>query len=454
MATRETRMRIFIGLVEVAGRNSALKRGLEEIGHSVTLVVLSDHWAQYDMGRELAVARWLRKLGERRRCLGPSSGPAVQALRLLDLGLRGALFLYLLCTHDVFIYSSGTSFFRHWDYALIRRLRKTLICQFHGSDARPPYLNGAYVARSDFSIERCIAATRQMKGLMRLIDRLASAVINLPTHGYFHERPYILGFRVGFPCGPHGEHDESGEEYEDELRPAPGSIRVLHAPSRPAIKGTRLIREAVHRLVLKGHPIEYVELTGRPQRDVLDEMRRCTLVVDQLYSDYPYTGIVSEAAWLGKPALTCGHAVEFWKELLTDEELPPAIYCRPEEFEPQLERLVADARLRADLGRKMHAHVRRLHHPTVVARRYVAVARGDVPASWRFDPQRMTAVAGGFFMPEEQAKALVRTMVSEAGVESLQLADKPATERAVLEWAGVPLKAPVSPPATDRSGGA
>jgi hypothetical protein len=425
-------MRIFIGLIEVAGRNVALKRGLEALGHSVIFATLSVHPAEYEAGEEPAWARFLRRVAEFRRRRRRLSPPLRYALLSLELALRWPIFLYLLATHDLFIYSSGTTFFRHWDYTLIRFVGKKLICQFHGSDSRPPYLNGAYATSPGFSIESCIEATRETKALVRKVDRLAHEVIDLPSKAYFHERTCVVRLQVGVPSGPYGEEGPGGEGVPSAL----GEIGILHAPSNIAYKGTSRIRETIERLLAKGYRIRYVEVTGRPHSQVIHEIRCSDLVVDELYSDYAMSAFTSEAAWFAKPVITCGYAVNFWKQLLTDDELPPTLYCEPEEFEEQLERLVADADLRQELGRRMSEYVRRVHHPAVVARRYLVLARGDVPESWRFDPRRMKTVAGGFFMPRERAKEIVRAMVAVGGPDSLQLSDKPELERAMLEWAG------------------
>lgn len=426
-------MRIFIGLAEVSGRNAALARGFEQLGHSVTFVRLSLHRAEYESHREPSWARVLRRLATARRHCAASRRVKRRVLRALELALTGSIFLHLIATHDVFIYSFGATFFRYWDYRLIRRCGKRLICQFHGSDSRPPYLNGAYATLPGFSIDACVEAARRTKAMIRTIDRLANEVIDLPAAAYFHERVCISRMCVGLPSGPY----DAGAREADEPPTTSPPVRILHAPSKIVPKGTPLIRESVQRLVDKGYAIQYIEITGRPHREVLAELPRADLVVHELYGDYGMSAFTCEAAWFAKPVITSGHAVDFWKQTLKPEQQPPTVYCAPEEFDVHLERLVADRGLREDLGQKMRAYVEREHHPVVVARRYLAVAFGDVPESWRFDPREMRTVVGGFFMPAEAAKAVVRSVVAAGGVESLQLSDKPGLERAMIEWAGL-----------------
>lgn len=436
-------MRIFIGLLEVSGRSGALKRGFEDLGHRATFINLSPHPFQYGNDDPLFMARVIRRLTVFRQ------GTAPRILRPLlvlpEFFSRLALFLQILVSHDLFIYCSASSFFRYWDYRalsflaywdyrLIRFFGKTLICQFHGSDSRPPYLNGAYVSQPDFSMEKCARDTVAQKKRLRAVGAWASAIIDIPPQGYFHERPYYLSLYVGLPSPP-----------LDAARPAPTCastesssmkpVRVLHAPSRPRYKGTAQIREMIERLRCKGLLIEFTELQDKPNQEVVREIRKADLIVDQLYCDYAPSALAAEAMWCGKPVLCGGHSANLWAQLLPPEFLAPVVYCHPREFEPRLEQLLADAALRLKLGAEGYDYVRRLHDPKVVAGNYLSVAAGKAPPEWLYDPRQMKEVWGGFFMAEDRARLVAREMISEFGRPSLALSDKPHLEKEITHWA-------------------
>ena len=423
-------MRIFIGLVEAAGRNRALKWGFEELGHRTTFINLTPGTFDYGGDDSSHLCRLIRSLGSLRRELSP--GIARGCLAVPELFARLVLFLRVLFANDVFIYSSATSFFRFWDYRLIRLLGKKLICQFHGSDSRPPYLNGAYTSRRDFSVEACVRDTAAQKRRLQAVGRWATALIDIPPQGYFHERPYFLCLYAGLPSGPFGTGLDAPMAAPAAERPA---VRIVHAPSSERYKGTELIRAMIGRLESKGYNLEFVEIKNKTPHEVMGEIRGADLVVDQLYCDYALNSLPSEALWCGKPVLSGGYSAGLWAELVPAEFLPPVVYCHPSEFEDRLERLVSDAGLRQRLGKEGHDYVRRLHDPKVVASNYLRIANGHAPAQWLYDPAQMRTIWGGFFMSEDQAKNVTRQVIHRYGRSGLQLSDKPNLEREVVEWA-------------------
>ncbi len=436
-------MRVFIGLVEVAGRNGALKRGFEELGHRATFINLSTNPFNYEGEDSPFLVGVIRRLATLRQRTAPR---VLRPFLVIPERLcRVTLFLLVLVSHDVFIYCSASSFFRYWDYRLlsplafwdyrlIRLFGKTLICQFQGSDSRPPYLNGAYATQADFSVANCARDTAAKKRGLQVVGRWANAIIDIPPQGYFHEQPYYLGLSVGFPSGPIDATRPSPEAYPDSA-PQPLPVRVLHAPSQGRYKGTSEIREIVQGLRAKGLPIEFVEVQGKSNLEVIAEIRKADLVVDQLYCDYALNALPAEALWLGKPVLSSGYSSDLWAGLIPKEFLPPVVYCHPSEFARQLERLVVDGHLRGRLGLAGYDYIRRFHHPRIVAENYLKIVSGAAPAAWSFDPREMKEIWGGFFMPEARARRITGEMVRSYGRESLQLSDKPQLEERLIHWA-------------------
>jgi hypothetical protein len=112
--------------------------------------------------------------------------------------------------------------------------------------------------------------------------------------------------------------------------------------------------------------------------------------------------------------------------------MPPVLYCRPEEIEDAIDRLVADAAFRVRLGADAHQFARRNRDPLEVARRFARVVEGDAPPEWMYDPNRLRHV-GGFGSPA-LLRQTVRALVSAHGPGALQLDDKPELRRLVLEF--------------------
>lgn len=62
---------------------------------------------------------------------------------------------------------------------------------------------------------------------------------------------------------------------------------VLHAPSSHAVKGTRLVREAVDALRSEGYEFDYIELSRVPHAEVRAVLARAHIVLNQFYALMP-----------------------------------------------------------------------------------------------------------------------------------------------------------------------
>lgn len=90
----------------------------------------------------------------------------------------------------------------------------------------------------------------------------------------------------------------------DTVPPLSGKrpLRVLHAPNHRHVKGTDPLLAAVENLQRQGRAIELVLVEKRSNREVLEEIARADLVVDQLVIGW-YAMFAIEAMALGKPVV-------------------------------------------------------------------------------------------------------------------------------------------------------
>lgn len=424
-------MRIFLGLREVTGTYRNLKLGFERLGIPCTFIDLLDHDFKYGGNDNGLLVRWMlwckRKGG---------------LFRLLEsVLLRRLLFVWALLTHDVFIFASTTSFFRDYsDQAILKFFGKRIIHQFHGTDCRPPYINGAIVNDTDITTDELVRRTRHLKKTLRTVEKYADVLINIPPQAHFHERPYVNRLWLGRPLEM--VHPPPAER-------EPGPVRVLHCPSRLRSKGTLEIRQAIENLQAKNlaqktlevesldakiPDFEFIEISGQPNAVIMDALARCDFVVDQLYSDYPLPGLATEAAWFGKPTVVGGYAQSLWAEALPEDKMPPSLYCRPEDLERALARMIADSAYRERLGRAARHFVEENWRLEQVARRYLQIIHGDYPAGWVCDPGELRYVHG-CALPEDRAREGIRAVVRTAGESALQLDDKPALRQEFIIFA-------------------
>lgn len=273
------------------------------------------------------------------------------------------------------------------------------------------------------------AITAFRKKNIDYIDRYADVIINSPSHGQHHTRPFVQRLIIGMPYAPDPElvsKKHSGAE--------DGEVTILHSPSYPEGKGSPLIRLAVASLQAKGHKIRFVEITGRPNREVLELIAQCDFVIDQLYSDMAMVGFATEAAFFGKPAIVGGYYAAHQAIDVAVEWIPPTLFCQPEDIEAAVEKLVVDVRFREDLGRRARDFVETRWLASRSAERILALAQGDFPKEWLFDPTHCDYILG-MGMPKESVRQVIRGMLLKYGVESFKLGDKPRMEKKLHEFA-------------------
>ncbi len=75
---------------------------------------------------------------------------------------------------------------------------------------------------------------------------------------------------------------KAGDKFRD-MR----TIKIVHAPTSPFIKGTPLVRAAIKKLKLLGYNIDYVELINVKNEVVREHLLTTHLVVNELYSFLP-----------------------------------------------------------------------------------------------------------------------------------------------------------------------
>lgn len=204
---------------------------------------------------------------------------------------------------------------------------------------------------------------RVIRRRLRIASRLCAAAIVSDLELAAHVRPFFrtvylvpTPLTLPLPLAPDPPADPPGA----------GPI-VFHAPSHQLVKGTATITAAVERVAGRT-PLRLVTTTGVPRAEVLAQIARADVVVDQLNS--VTTGVFAlEAMALGKPVL-----VQYDRGLLAPfARRTPAVAVTAETLEHELEALVRDTDRRGELGRAGAAFVREVHDANVVAERLTRV---------------------------------------------------------------------------------
>jgi hypothetical protein len=152
--------------------------------------------------------------------------------------------------------------------------------------------------------------------------------------------------------------------------------RICHAPTRRGAKGTQAIIDALDGLKQESLEFDFVLLEGLPHDALMKELAEADIVVDQIVIGW-YGVLAVEAMALGKAV------VAFIRDDLV-HEVPQGVLVNasPKTIAARLRELVADADLRADLGRVARRYVETYHASGVVAAKLEGMYRelGQAPA--------------------------------------------------------------------------
>lgn len=417
------RSRIFLGLLDVAGYMFSLQKGFEKIGVRADFYNLTPHKYSYRQNNKCPLCdlyfSYFQKWNETNNAISRFF------LHLVLWGVKLVIFIKSLFLYDVFIFSTTSSFFGLNDLPVLKFFRKTIIFVFLGSDVRPAYLSGNLIDRAKTSdgkldVEMLAADSVQKNKYLAKIEQYADYTVNHPPTALFQNKPFILFSALGFPFWEGKIKDTSIPETEL----SDNTVTIVHAPSNPKIKGSLVFAELIEKLKNEGYLIDYKEITNKTNAEVLAELSRCDLVIDELYSDIPLGGLGTEAAFFGKPTINCGYYNEQIQADLAPEFIPPSVYCTPEELEEKLRVLIKNKEIRTSIGQESKQFVFNNWESSIVARKYIKLINGNVPENWLYHPKRITYFFG-YGQNKKALKQTLHTVVQQHGKEGLHLKNKP-----------------------------
>lgn len=327
-------MRVLHSPVNVAGGPGAISAGLRALGVESTLLVFNERPFQrgFDVNLELRDTSRLGSL--------PFNLP--KQLRALRWAVKN---------FDVFHFHAGLTLApASITLPLLRARRKGIVFQSWGSDLR---------------------------------GRPASDVSYLRGAGAVIVGSYLT--RRLAPRGPWPEYDVVPPAIVlDDWHPAPTGpgevLRVAHAPSKRAVKGTQAVLDAVDSLRRRGAPIELDLIEGVPNREARTRYAAADVVVDQLRIGW-YGMFAIESMALAKPVVV--HLDE--RGAAETEEAfgleLPLVRADEASVEDVLAGLVEVRAELPELGRRSREYVERVHAHTAVARRVLEIYERVMPES-------------------------------------------------------------------------
>lgn len=427
MKTKSINKKILIAPVEIAGFYNNLSIGFDCIG-------VENHFApyhvhQYGYGDKKKFNLIIRLI----QYINKHKNKTNRFIRIVFLVVREFLTtlwgLFAILKYDVFIFGFGQSLLRYnIDLYILNYLNKTVISHLgHGSESRPAYLNGSTIKSFSGTEEELLEylndhSSKTLKKIRRF-EKMSTYIISHHFTNYFFKDNYISSSQIGVPFT--NNYTLVGEKKINT------HTRILHAPSNPRSKGTSIIEKAIFNLIKKGYSIDLIKLNGVPNSKVIDELKKCDFIVDQVYSDGPMPGFATEAAFYGKPAVVGGYGLEMLKDYVKD--WPPSKICIPEEIERAIEKLITDKKERIRLGRQAREHVTEKWTPEKVASRFKKIIEGDIPENWWVNPYQISYLHG-YGQSENEIKKIIRQLVVEYGSSVLQLDHNPSLKDKFLKF--------------------
>lgn len=270
---------------------------------------------------------------------------------------------------DAFQFYFGTAYtgLGLHEIPLLKRFGKKIYFYFCGCDVRD---SKRTIAQHEYSAcAECwpMLCSPNRKIAVETAKRYAIAI--------FVSTPDLLEFVPGSVLLPQPiDMEDFGRIREDALREgreqekrAEGTIRIAHAPSSRAIKGSKFLVRAVEALQARGLPVELIMIEGKPYSEAMRICSRADIVVDQLLIG-AYGQFAVEMMALGKPVVC--YLREDLRSHYPDDL--PIVSANPSDIESVLEGMIADRGGWDCLGAQGLEYVRRVHDSHVVARQALA----------------------------------------------------------------------------------
>lgn len=420
------RLRVILGVRDICHYYSTVTRGFEQIGVDAHFFCLNeDTLDAYARDAKSPVVRLY--LTAYRRFLRTRDASRLSVGRywatFLVMAATLLAVLWIATTANAVIFKSGQSFFQSGiDLHLYNMIGIRVVFIFHGSDSRPPYLNAFY---ADKPVELLRTWTNNTKAAIERLAGRADYIVDNPASAQFHEEGMCCLYQVfGNPIDEARLH--TGGNLSREISEL-GTVRILHAPSSAALKGTSSIRKCVSQLKQEGFGIEYVELSGVPNSKVIEEIKNADLIIDELYSDIHGATLSMEAIACGRPTIVGGYCFKQLEQVVPQEFIPPIVACNPKDLYSTVKCLLEDRTRLRRLRESCLDFYANVGCAKEVARRFVTLLEGKAPATWFFDvaANKVVGVVAG---PPTAVLKNVRKLREHYGDDALRLGRKPELE--------------------------
>ena len=316
-------------------------------------------------------------------------------------------------------------------YKLTNSLGVRIISVFHGSELRPPFLNGLIISQNNLT--GLLTQHHSIQSVASLAEENSEYCIAWSKTGHYFERPYACHELVGYPILQEPLESSVGKASRQQRGKFRGPFRILHAPSS-AGKGTSEIRAIIKRLQESGLPIEFEVVQSLSSAFLFEKILDSDLVIDQIYADSAPSVLALECLYLRVPVLTGGWSIgDVQKHFPALDRLSIAT---PGNLEKTITDLVSSGGSYRALARRqgeLTDLLARNWSPFQVAR-VILDSISDPSAIEMRKVDRPPGLAFGGFGPEDEIRKTVRAYVEKFGLEALGFSHNQLLLNHLIVW--------------------
>lgn len=266
-----------------------LARCVERLGWRSTSLVFQTY--RVTSAFDLDLSRWETRIQRRARVLHPA--------------FRRLVLYWALLNYDVFHYFHDQGLLaaplhhgvRLDELRLLRRAGKRVYLAAYGADVRTRGITAALGEPNCCSFcpapgRFCVCDETPSQARMNQRNALATARMTTADMGLYDPEAWPIHY---WPV-------DMAKMAVAPPTTRTGPLKVFHAPNHPHFKGTAMLRAAVAALKARGVEIDYRELSGVSNAEVIAAQHDADLVADQfIIGAYGYAALEAMAA--GKPVL-------------------------------------------------------------------------------------------------------------------------------------------------------
>ena len=283
------------------------------------------------------------------------------------LGLLRMIYLMLWCD-VVHVYSDIFIFNNRWELALFRLLPKKKFVTFVGSEVRDPEITLKINPYFKYAWEdEKYEYREESKALSEMMQRKYSAagfrLIVWDVYTYIKRE-----FFDSYAIAPHASFNEQQLKPRDTI--VPRVVKIVHSPSAPVAKGTRIVLAAIEELKARGITgFEFCVLQHISNDEYQRRIQECDIYLDQfIWGAY---GVAAQQAMEYGKVVFCYLLEERIKVCYGPE--CPIVNANADNLADKLEYLIRNPEQLEIISERSRRYYLDMHQPGVVARKMLGI---------------------------------------------------------------------------------